>query len=64
MAEKKVDLNTFLSDPALQGDRDLIFGAIDHRLKFHAEEAAKRRAAEKPASIFDVLFGGVKKEGE
>lgn len=52
------DLTKFLNDPAFSGDRDLMFGVIDERLKFHAAEAEKRRAENAPVSIFDKLFGG------
>lgn len=62
MADKqKTDLASFLSDPAFQGDRDLMFGVIDARLKFHAEEAEKRRKESdeaNPPNIFDRIFGG------
>lgn len=53
----KIDLEKFLSDPAFQGDRDLMFGVIDARLKHHAEEAAKRQKENEPQNIFDALFG-------
>jgi hypothetical protein len=57
---QKPDLAKFLADPAFQGDRDLMFGVIDARLKHHAEEAQRRAEENKPKNIFDVLFGGVK----
>lgn len=53
----KIDLEKFLADPAFQGDRELMFGVIDARLKHHAEEAAKKRAENEPKSVFDALFG-------
>lgn len=56
----KPDLTAFLSDPAFQGDRDLFNGVIDARLKFHAEEAAKRAKDHAPVSFWDELFGGAK----
>jgi hypothetical protein len=52
----KIDLAKFLADPEFQGDRELIFGVVDARLKHHAEEAAKNKPpAEK--NFFDRLFG-------
>lgn len=64
MADKKIDLEKFLSDPAFQGDRDLMFGVIDARLKHHAEEAEKRRKekTDSETNIFDRVFGGKKAE--
>lgn len=53
----KIDLEKFLADPAFQGDRELMFGVIDARLKHHAEEAKRRRESEEPKSVFDMLFG-------
>lgn len=55
---KKPDLKTFLEDPAFQGDRDLLDGYIDHKLQREAAAVAQRREKkEKPAGIFDALFG-------
>lgn len=60
MPAEKIDLAKFLADPAFQGDRELMFGVIDARLKHHAEEAAKRREADAPTNIFDAIFGNKK----
>lgn len=59
----KVDLQKFLSDPAFQGDRDLMFGVIDARLKQHAEEAAKNKPDERTflQKLFDPAAPEVKK---
>lgn len=61
MADKP-DLQKFLSDPAFQGDRDLIFGCIDARLQHHAAEAEKRANENAAVNIFDFLFAGVRRE--
>lgn len=60
---KKPDLQTFLTDPAFQTDRELLGGFVEHLLTKKAEEAAKKREAENaanPPNIFDQLFGGRK----
>lgn len=61
MPEKKPDLQTFLTDPAFQQDRDLLSGFVEDMLTKKAEAARKKKEeedAKNPPSIFDQLFGG------
>lgn len=54
------DLKTFLSDPAYQGDRDLLEGVIENFLTRKAEETRKKKEeddAKQPKNIFDRMFG-------
>lgn len=63
MADKrKVDPQIFLTDPEFGNERDIFNAVIDARLKFHAEEALKRKEMEEEPNILDVLFGGARKK--
>lgn len=56
MPKELPNLEKFLSDPEFQGDRDLIYGCVDARLKHHAEEAAKNKEKNKPRTFLQRLF--------
>jgi len=56
----KVDLKKFLSDPAFQGDRELLEGFFNDYLSRKEADAKKKREEEEklnPPNIFDRLFG-------